>query len=114
MIKVMNILFGSRMSLRLVTVLMLSIFANGALAQANQTLVGSVEALAQDDGYIRISGSNYSFDDEVTVVFLRGEQVQPNTLNEGMAVRFTVNARGQLQRIDILGPFNQTRLLEEN
>lgn len=114
MIQVMNMLYRSRMSLRILTFLLLSLFASSALAQGNQTLVGSVESLAQDDGYIRISGNNYSYDDEVTVVFLRGEQVQANTLNEGMAVRFTVSATGQLQRIDILGPFNQTRLLEEN
>lgn len=81
---------------------------------AVRTLVGTIDGKAEDDGYITISGTNYGFDSEITEVYLRNELTRSGVLNEGMAVRISLDARNTLIRIDILGPFSQTRLLDEN
>jgi hypothetical protein len=81
---------------------------------AVQTLVGTVDGKAEDDGYITISGTNYGFDSEITEVYLRNNLVRSGVINEGMSVRFSLNAQGTMIRIDILGPFNQIRLLDQN
>lgn len=81
---------------------------------AVQTLVGTVEAKAEDDGYITISGAKYGFDSEITEVYLRSNLVRSGVIDEGMSVRISLDARGTLIRIDILGPFSQTRLLDQH
>lgn len=98
------------------TLLILSVYsaqasAQGVLQQAN---MGTLEILSQDDGRLVISGRAYSYDDEVTEVYLRGERIRASVLNPGMVVRFMVNARGILERIEILGPFSEIRLLEQH
>jgi hypothetical protein len=80
---------------------------------ASQVLVGTVDALAQDDGFITISGSNYNYSEE-TEVYLRGELVDSVTIQEGLSVRFSIDAQGNLLRIDILGPQSMLRLLDQN
>jgi hypothetical protein len=81
---------------------------------AVQTLVGTVDGKAEDDGYITISGTNYDFDSEITEVYLRNNLVRSGIIDEGMAVRISLDAQGTMIRIDILGPFNQLRLLDQN
>ncbi len=76
--------------------------------------LGTIERLAQDDGYITISGRNWGFDDGVTQIFLEDEQVEASMLETGMSVRFTVNAQGFILQMRILGPFNLLRLRDEN
>lgn len=88
--------------------------ANRNRPTAVSTLVGTIEAKAEDDGYLTISGTNYSFDSEVTEVYLRDSLVRASAINEGMSVRFSLDARGTLIRIDILGPFNQIRLRDQH
>lgn len=93
-----------------------SVFSAHAQSQpaVAQVLVGTIERVAQDSGYVRISGRNYSFDSEITEVLIGGEPVRGGELSEGMAVRFSISSQSQLIRIEILGPFNQTRLLDQN
>lgn len=81
---------------------------------AVSTMVGTIEAKAEDDGYITISGAKYTFDSEVTEVYLRDELVRASVIDEGLSVRFSLDARGTLLRIDILGPFSELRLLEQH
>lgn len=88
--------------------------AQSALQSVGGTITGTVESLAQDDGRIVISGRSFGYDDGSTEVYLQGERVSASSLDEGMVVRFTVNSQGTLLRVDILGPFNQTRLLEQH
>lgn len=88
--------------------------AQSALQSVGGNITGTVENLAQDDGRVVISGRSFGFDDGSTEVYLQGERVNAADLNEGMVVRFTVDSQGTLLRVDILGPFNQTRLLEQH
>ena len=85
--------------------------AQGILA-APQT--GTVQVLRQDDGYLTISGREFAFDNEVAEVYLNGERVGAEVLDEGMVVRFTINRAGALVRLEILGPIDKIRVLEEN
>lgn len=79
-----------------------------------QTLIGTIEKLAQDDGYLSISGQNYSYDAEVTQVYLDDEPLDSGFLDTGMSIRFALNSAGVLLRIDVLGPFSKTRLLQQH
>ena len=79
-----------------------------------QTLVGTVERLGQDSGYITISGRNYGYDSELTQVFLDDEPLDSGFLDNGMSVRIAIDSNAVLLRIDVLGPFSQTRLLQEH
>lgn len=85
--------------------------AQGVLARPQ---TGTVQLLAQDDGYITLSGRNYPFDDQVTTVVLFGEEVDAATLDQGMVVRFTLNARGVLLTMEIIGPASKLEILNQN
>lgn len=98
----------------LAMVLLSSIFALQASAQVGQGAIGVIEALRQDDGYITISGRNWGYDGEVSEIYLQNEIVDAAILDEGMSVRFTVNAQGIILRLEILGPFSELRLLDQN
>lgn len=86
-----------------------------APASAQSVLAGSqtgtIQAEAQDDGYLTISGRNYTFSSD-TQVFLNGQQISTGDLDEGMVVRYTLNNAGALTRIEILGPRNLIRALD--
>ena len=86
----------------------------GGDTQVSGGATGVIQALAQDDGRVTISGRVYGFDHEITQVFLGDAQVSAATLDEGMSVRFTVNNRGIITQMRILGPFNELRLLDQN
>ncbi|MEX0962627.1 MAG: hypothetical protein WDZ52_01110 [Pseudohongiellaceae bacterium] len=85
--------------------------AQGVLAGAQ---TGTIQLEAQDDGYLTISGRNLTFSNVLTEVYLNGERVGGETLDEGMVVRYTLNNDGVLARIEILGPINVIKVLEEN
>jgi len=80
----------------------------GATASAQTVLPGAqsgtMQAVAQDDGAITISGVNYIFDNGITKVFYAGEPIDSAYLQPGMVLRFTVNREGIVDRIEILGP----------
>lgn len=80
----------------------------GVTASAQEVLQGAqsgtMQAIAQDDGTITISGANYRFDNGITKVFYAGEAVDSAILQGGMVLRFTVNREGIVDRIEILGP----------
>jgi hypothetical protein len=75
---------------------------------------GTVQALAQDDGFITVSGRNIPFDDEVTTVMLAGVKIDSATLDEGMVIRYTLNSRGFLLTIEIIGPASKLEILNQN
>jgi hypothetical protein len=85
--------------------------AQGVLTSAQ---TGTIQLEAQDDGYITISGQNYGYDNEITQVILNGQEIGSNALDEGLVVRYTLNGDGVLTRIEILGPMNMIRALEES
>ena len=90
----------------------------GATAYAQDVLsgaqTGTLQLMRQDDGYITISGRNYNFDNEVSKVFLGGDEVDSATLDEGMVVRYTLNRQGVLLRIEIIGPASKINAIEDN
>ena len=100
---------------RLVLLVVLScsavVSAQGVLSGSR---TGTIEGLHQSDDYLTISGRNYGFHNDVTVVFYDGEQVETNFLNEGLVVRFVVNRDGVLTRIEVLGPLNLIEALVES
>jgi hypothetical protein len=68
----------------------------------------------QSDDYLTISGRDYGFHNDITLVFYDGEEVPTNFLNEGLVVRFVVNRDGVLARIEVLGPLNLIEALVES
>jgi len=90
----------------------------GASAYAQDVLpgaqTGTLQLMRQDDGYITISGRNYNFDNEVSKVFLGGDEVDSAMLDEGMVVRYTLNRQGVLLRIEIIGPASKINAIEDN
>ena len=89
----------------------MSAAAQGVLTSAQ---TGTIQLEAQDDGYITISGQNYGYDNQITQVTLNGEEIGGDALDEGLVVRYTLNGDGRLTRIEILGPMNMIRALEES
>lgn len=83
-------------------------------AWAQDAPTGTIETLAQDDGYITISGRRLRFSDSVTQIFWEARQLGPEKLDQGMVVRYTLDAAGILLRVDILGPATKLQELDRN
>ncbi len=94
--------------------LMLASFSASAQGVLSNTQTGTIQAEAQDDGYLTISGQNYVFRTGTSQVFLNGEQVGDEVLDEGLVVRYTLNRDGVLARIEILGPITMIQALQDN
>ena len=88
--------------------------AQGVLSPSGTTQTGTIQVEAQDDGYLTISGKNYEFSNELTLIYLNGEQVGDHVLDEGLVVRYTANRDGVLIRLEVLGPMNLIEALEES
>lgn len=88
-----------------------AISAQGVLSGAQ---TGTLQEMRQADGYMTISGRDYGYDNDVTVIFYDGQQVRTQFLNEGLVLRFVVNRDGVLSRIEILGPIDLIEALEES
>lgn len=98
--------------------ILLAVLGCTSVISAQSVLVGArtgtLEDMNQAEGYFTISGRNYNYDNDVTVVFYDGEQVRTQFLNEGLVLRFVVTRDGILGRIEILGPVNLIEALEES
>ena len=75
---------------------------------------GTLQLMRQDDGFITISGRNYNFDNEISKVFLSGDEVDSAMPDEGMVVRYTRNQQGVLLRIEIIGPASKIRAIQDS
>ena len=87
--------------------------AQGVLS-GQRTQTGTIQQESQDGGYLVISGQRYDYDNTITLVFLNGEQVEDEVLDEGLVVRYTVDGNGVLTRIELLGPANLIQSLDDN
>jgi len=98
----------------LAVTLMIASFWLSAQGVLSSTQIGTIQVEAQDDGFLTISGQNFGFSSELSLVFLNGKQVGDETLDEGLAVRYILNGDGILTRIEILGPINLIQSLEDS
>lgn len=98
--------------------ILLVVLSCSAVVSAQGVLSGSrtgtIEGLHQSDDYLTISGRDYGFHNDVTLIFYDGEEVGTDFLNEGLVVRFVVNRDGVLTRLEILGPLNLIEALVES
>ena len=100
-----------RSGIRLLMFFILVGASSASLAQAvlSGAQTGTIHAVAQDDGYVTISGRNYNFDHAITKIYIADEEVKSTLLFEGMVVRFTVNRENVVNRIDIIGPASKIK-----
>lgn len=78
------------------------------------TRTGTIQGMHQGDGYLTISGNDYDFHNDVSIVYYNGEEVGDRFLNEGLVVRFVLNNNNMLSRIEVLGPLDLIEALEES
>jgi len=88
-----------------------SVNAQGVLTRPQ---TGTMQEMRQDDGYVIISGQRVSFDNEIVQIYLNDVLRGAEILDEGMVVRYTLDNRGYLLRVEILGPNEKLRMLEQN
>lgn len=114
--KYLRLIFGNSCAVArgLALVCMLASFSLNAQGVLSNAQTGTIQVDAQDDGFLTISGNNYGFDNGLSLVFLNGEEVGSEVLDEGLVVRYTLNGDGVLTRLEILGPINLIRSLEED
>ena len=87
-------------------------FSHSLLAQEVQT--GSIENLDQDNGFITISGQKYGYSDQLTQVFIGEQQVGTQKMDVDMVVRYTLDNKGTLIHVEIIGPDEKLRFLNQN
>ncbi|MGJ8690154.1 MAG: hypothetical protein ACSHXZ_11625 [Gammaproteobacteria bacterium] len=95
-----------------VVCLLVLFFSHSLLAQEVQT--GSIEHLDQDNGFITISGQRYGYSDQLTQVFIEDKQVGAQKMDVDMVVRFTLDNRGTLLHVEIIGPDEKLQFLKQN
>ncbi len=92
------------MAKRLLLLMLIALWGAPMATLAQDAVQGTIEALEQDNGFLVISGRRVGFSDQITHVFWEGAPLGAQWLNQGMVVRYTLNADGVLVRIDVLGP----------
>lgn len=97
---------------RLAAAVCLCALAGMAFA-AEESTIGTLESVNQDQGYLVISGRELDWSEETTEVYLGERRMDPRDLLPGMVVRYRVSSGGTLQRLDILGPDDIVRQLEQ-
>ncbi len=86
----------------------------GLLLAAESLSMGTVEHAALDDGTITISGKIYNYSDGITQVFLDAKPLAAHHLDVGIVVRYSIDGDGMLLRIEVLGPAEKLRLLNQH
>ena len=92
----------------------LILLLSSALHATQNTQLGTIEKLNQDNGFITISGIRRKYSDRTTQIFLRGKHLGAEVLNVGMIVRYSLDSSATLSKIELLGPVHQLRLLIKN
>ncbi len=82
--------------------------------QTSSRQTGTIEALQQDSGTIDISGRRYTVDEERTRVSLEQRQLRLHHLDIGMVVAYSTDGAGTLLRIELLGPADRLRELDQH
>ncbi|MGM0633532.1 MAG: hypothetical protein ACQETO_10220 [Pseudomonadota bacterium] len=82
--------------------------------QTSSRQTGTIEVLQQDSGTIGISGTRYTVDQERTRVSLEERQLRLHHLDIGMVVAYSTDGSGTLLRIELLGPADMLRELDQH
>lgn len=80
------------------------LLAQNAVVTRGSTLVGTIQTLDQGAGLVIISGRRYGYDDELLSVYYDGESVDSLILEQGIVVRYMVNANQVVTQMELLGP----------
>lgn len=83
-------------------------------AQPLMRQTGTIESLQQDAGFIVVSGQRYRVSNGGTRVYLDQRELRLHDLNNGMVIAYSTDGAGVLLRVDILGPADQIRALEQS
>lgn len=75
---------------------------------------GTIESLQQDAGFIVVSGQRYRVSNGSTRVYLDQRELRLHDLDNGMVIAYATNGAGVLLRVDILGPADLIRALEQS
>lgn len=78
------------------------------------TQVGTIQTLDQGAGLVVISGQRYGYDDQVLSVFYDGDEVDSIILDQGLVVRFIVNAEQVVIQMELLGPNDKIQAFFEH
>jgi len=79
-----------------------------------QTVRGTIQETQQDEGFITVSGRRVGFSHGETEIFLNGVLMKASVLDEGMVIRYSINTAGIITKIEILGPLDKLRLLNQH
>lgn len=74
------------------------------ILEKGNTQVGTIQELNQGDGLIVISGRRYVYSNAMLSVFYDGNLVDSYILDQGMVVRYVVNADLVVTQMELLGP----------
>lgn len=109
------------MKLIRISLLFLALSLSGILvAQQNvviargATQVGTIQTLDQGAGLVVISGQRYGYDDQVLSVYYDGNEVDSVILDQGLVVRFMVNAEQVVIQMELLGPNDKIQAFFEH
>lgn len=109
------------MKLIRISLLFLALSLSGILvAQQNvviasgATQVGTIQALDQGAGLVVISGQRYGYDDQFLSVYYDGDEVDSIILDQGLVVRFMVNAEQVVIQMELLGPNDKIQAFFEH
>lgn len=75
---------------------------------------GTIESLQQDAGFIVVSGQRYRVSNGSTRVYLGQREMRLHDLDNGMVIAYATNGAGVLLRVDLLGPADLIRALEQS
>ena len=105
------------MTIRLFLAALLLCFSVGISAQQaviGNSLVGTIQLLDHENQSVTISGRQYVYDESMFQVFYDGNEVPHTILDEGLVIRFYVNAQLTVTRMELLGPIDRIREYFEN
>lgn len=75
---------------------------------------GTIEKTREDDGYITISGQDYGFEDKLTIVYFKGEEIGVEILGPGLVVSYTLDGNNKLLTVEIIGPLDAIQILQDS
>lgn len=90
------------------------LLAQNAIITRGGTLVGTIQTLDQGVGLVIISGRRYGYDDDLLSVYYDGESVDSIILEQGLVVRYLVNANQIVTQMELLGPNDKIQAFFEH